>query len=104
MNTHIFEKNKPAIFGNMLLTAVIDKSEILKIPTQVRYRNFVYILTYKNQMVYVGRTKNLRKRLCCWKNCRNFDKVYLCEYLTHEENCKAERDYINYYKPKLNFR
>ncbi len=96
--------NEPITFGNVLLCAVISKHEIQKIPAKVKYRNFVYMLKYKDEIIYVGRSKNLRLRLSVWKNCRDFNKVYLCEYSTHKENCQAERFYINYYKPTYNRR
>ena len=104
MTTNVDLKHEPHTFGNVLLCAVIGKQEIPKIPARVRYRNFVYMLTRNEEIIYVGRSTNLRLRLSGWKNCRDFDKVYLCEYLTHTENCQAERFYINHFKPAYNRR
>lgn len=97
-------KNEPVVFGNPTLCAVISSEEVIKITPNVRRRNFVYMLVKKKEIIYVGRTSDLRVRLFGWQRCREFDKVYLCEYLEHKENCSAERAYINYYKPKYNRR
>jgi hypothetical protein len=97
-------KQEPPIFGNVQLCAVISNKEVIEIPKKIRYRNFVYMLTLNDKVIYVGRSTNLRHRLNGWNRCREFDKVYLCEYLTHKENCKAERYYINHYNPSYNKR
>lgn len=97
-------KNEPPIFGNVRLCVKITKQEIPKITAQVKDRHFVYMLTLKKEIIYVGRSRNLRLRLSGWKRCIDFDKVYLCEYLTHRENCQSERFYINHFKPAYNWR
>ena len=49
-------QSEPNVFGDAILCATINEKEIHKIPHTINGRNFVYILTLNEEIVYVGRS------------------------------------------------
>lgn len=87
--------NKSQHFGNPLLCAVINWGEITQKLNKVKGRFFVYLLLKNEEVIYVGRSFNLSCRLYWHKYRKEFDKVYLAEYKTYAECCKAEKKITN---------
>ena len=96
---NIENKDLDAIFGNTLLCAVIDWSDITQKLYKVKGRYFVYLLLKNDEVIYVGRTYNLLCRLSKHKYSKDFDSIYLAEYETYAECCHAEKQITKYYRP-----
>lgn len=63
----------------------------------------VYALLKRNKVVYVGRSKNLRKRVLEHKREKDFDSHFIiCELKTMEGACAAEDFFIRKYDPLYN--
>jgi predicted GIY-YIG superfamily endonuclease len=89
-------------FAKPLLCAVISRSEITQKLNKVKGRYFVYLLLNNNQVIYVGRSFNLSCRLSWHKYRKDFKDVYLAEYNSYYECCKAEKQITKYYSPREN--
>ena len=95
-------ENENPHFGNTLLCAVIDWDDITQRLNKLKGRYFVYLLLKNEDVIYVGRSFNLSCRLSWHKYRKDFNKVYLAEYKTHEECCQAEKQITKYYSPVEN--
>jgi predicted GIY-YIG superfamily endonuclease len=97
------ELNHEAIaFAKPLLCAVISRSEITQKLNKVKGRYFVYLLINNDEVIYVGRSFNLSCRLSWHKYRKDFKDVYLAEYNSYYECCKAEKQITKYYSPREN--
>jgi predicted GIY-YIG superfamily endonuclease len=66
---------------------------------QLKGRFFVYLLLKGSEVIYVGRSRNLSCRLINHKYKKDFDIVYLAEFKTYSDLCKAEKKIIKHYSP-----
>ena len=81
---------------------IIDRKQIFNIK-KTKDRFFVYILMKENNIVYIGRTKNIKNRLEIHdRSNRDFNKIVITENINQTENIEKEKRYIKYFKPIYN--
>jgi predicted GIY-YIG superfamily endonuclease len=99
----VIELNYEALaFDEPIFIAEISKIQITEKLVKVKGRYFVYLLLNNEEVVYVGRSYNLCDRLKAHKYKKDFNSVYLAEYNSYYECCKAEKQITKYYSPREN--
>ena len=66
--------------------------DITKPLEKVKARHFVYCLMKQDEVIYIGRTRNLYVRLSQHKYRFSFDEIYLTEYNNYDDCCIAEQE------------
>jgi predicted GIY-YIG superfamily endonuclease len=81
---------------------IIDRKQIFNIK-KTKDRFFVYMLMKENNIVYIGRTKNLKTRLEIQdRSNKDFNKIVITENINQFQNIEKEKRYIKYFKPIYN--
>lgn len=96
------QKAEDSAFRNPIMEYIISWAQITQKLNKVKGRYFVYLLIKQDEVIYVGRSFNLFCRLSWHKYRKDFKDVYLAEYETYNECCKAEKQITKYYSPAHN--